>query len=100
MTLLRKEIVALDVPVSIDITFFMPIPKSTSKKKQKLLEGQHHSKRPDLDNLIKHLNDSLEGICWTDDAKIVEVTARKVYSSEPRTEFSIRRKDVYGNQEG
>jgi Holliday junction resolvase RusA-like endonuclease len=34
----------------------------------------------DLDNLIKGVSDSLNGIMWVDDVQVTKVTAEKVYS--------------------
>lgn len=41
------------------ITFFIPCPKSWSKKKKKQHHGKLHQSKPDLDNLLKALVDSL-----------------------------------------
>ena len=41
------------------ITFFIPVPKSWSKKKKKLYHGTLHQSKPDLDNLLKAATDSL-----------------------------------------
>lgn len=48
------------------ITFFIPVSKSWSKKKKKLYHGTLHQEKPDLDNLLKALTDSL----LTEDKKI------------------------------
>ena len=39
-------------------------------------------KRPDGDNLEKFLNDSLNGILWEDDARIVWTLRSKSYTSD------------------
>jgi Holliday junction resolvase RusA-like endonuclease len=41
------------------IIFFIPVPKSWSKKKKKLHHGTLHQSKPDLDNLLKAMTDSL-----------------------------------------
>ena len=41
------------------IIFFIPVPKSWSKKKKKLYHGTLHQSKPDLDNLMKAMIDSL-----------------------------------------
>lgn len=43
------------------ITFFIPVPRSWSKKKKKLYHGTLHQAKPDLDNLLKAMTDSLVG---------------------------------------
>ncbi len=71
-----------DGPLHLSIVFFMPIPK-----RSKAIEW--HSKRPDLDNLVKMVCDSLIGILYEDDSCIAMITARKVYGDNPRTEFTL-----------
>jgi Holliday junction resolvase RusA-like endonuclease len=43
----------------ITVTFHIPMPKSWSKRRKALMDGQPHTQRPDLDNLLKALWDSL-----------------------------------------
>ncbi len=71
--------------------YFMPIPKSTSKKdREKILSNElRHIKKPDVDNLVKQTCDALNGICWIDDSQIVDLTAIKQYSDFPRTHIII-----------
>lgn len=38
-----------------------------------------HTKKPDLDNLIKAVCDACNGILWLDDRQIAEISARKIY---------------------
>ena len=76
-------------PLSISITFFMPIPKSTPKKKRSKLVSSPHSKRPDIDNLIKFVLDAANSIIFYDDSLVYSVTAQKIYDTIPRTEFTI-----------
>ncbi len=84
----------LTCPIFLDVCFCMPIPKSTSgiKRRQMLAGLIHHIKRPDLDNLIKFL-DYLNGIIFVDDSQIVELRAKKIYSSNPGTVIRIKTLD-------
>lgn len=56
-TLAKQKKYKLRVPLSL--TFVMPMPKSWTKKKKEEMNGQPHTQRPDLDNLIKAFKDSL-----------------------------------------
>lgn len=67
----------------------MPIPASLSKKKQGLLAGTWHMKRPDVDNILKLVLDSANGILWYDDAQISILTATKEYGRDPRIEIEL-----------
>lgn len=77
-------------PLHMDVTFYMPIPASMSKKTQDRLNRSHNTSRPDLDNLIKLVADISNGILYKDDALIASISAKKVYDINPRTEFSIQ----------
>lgn len=79
--------VLLTDPVIVTIAFYLSRPKSAKK-------GQiPHTKRPDLDKLIRGATDALTGIVWKDDAQAVEIRATKAYvetqEEAPRAEFSI-----------
>lgn len=78
-----------DSPLHMDITFFMPIPKTSNKRRQ-LIDGSPHRYRPDLDNTIKFILDVATGILFKDDAIISSINAKKIYDLEPRTEFTLR----------
>jgi Holliday junction resolvase RusA-like endonuclease len=45
--------------VGAGILFYVPVPKSWSKKKKRLHHGQFHHSRPDLKNLLQAFEDSL-----------------------------------------
>lgn len=79
----------IEGPLSLNATFFMPIPKSYSKKKKDETNGTLHTTVPDLSNLIKYLEDVAQGILFSNDSKISNIHAIKVYDSTPRTEFTI-----------
>lgn len=73
------------------IKAFYPIPLSTSKKrKQAMLDGVIRPQvKPDLDNIEKIIYDALNGIAYTDDSHITEMTVSKHYSDVPRVEITI-----------
>jgi Holliday junction resolvase RusA-like endonuclease len=64
------------------VEFFIKMPDSWSLKKKKLMEGKPHQQKPDLDNLLKAVQDCLldkdESIycieaskCWWYEGKII-----------------------------
>lgn len=81
----------LEGPLFLTIFFFMPIPKGTSQKKITQLKGTFHPIRPDLDNLIKWINDTcqLSGNIFKDDASISGILAIKIWEKHQnaRTQF-------------
>jgi len=83
--------IPLDCPISIRIDAYLPCPSSFSHKKQiAAFEGSIlPAKKPDLDNLIKHMLDCMKGVFYNDDKQIVHIDARKYYGFPPRWEFWI-----------
>src|SRR4030042_1191031 len=77
----------IETPVKVRCSFEMPIPKSTSGKKAwaMLKEEIKHTKKPDIDNLVKFSCDCLNGVVWKDDSQIVYLAGGKFYSEEPKT---------------
>ena len=77
--------------VELRLGFCFSVPKSYSKKKtDEALNGiLKHTKKPDLDNLIKAVKDALNGIVWHDDSQVFLVTAEKIYVSRPRIFIEI-----------
>ena len=77
----------IKTPLAIDLIFFMPIPKSTSGiKKRQMGNGIiAHTKKPDIDNLMKFVLDCLNNLAFEDDSQVVEIRAKKIYSSKPGT---------------
>jgi Holliday junction resolvase RusA-like endonuclease len=83
----------MECAVCVDMRFFMPIPKATSKKKRALMiSGKIRPiSRADRDNLAKLASDCLNGIVIKDDSQIVEGDVSKWYGEEPRTEIDIQK---------
>lgn len=84
--------------VRATIVAFYPIPKSTSKKKTKLMK-EHQLKpmvKPDIDNVCKIICDALNGVAYTDDSHITAVSIAKYYSETPRVEVKIE--EVMNNE--
>jgi len=89
LSLQHKKLELIEGPMHLDVTFFMQIPASYRQTQKDSLHLEKHSKRPDLSNLIKYAEDVAQGIIFHDDAKIQKITAQKIYSKQPRTEFTI-----------
>lgn len=76
--------IPLDGPLSVRIEALMPIPASWSRKRQAaaLAGDVLPTGRPDVDNILKMV-DGLNGVVWTDDARIVSARIDKRYSDAP-----------------
>lgn len=81
-------------PVSIRLSFGMPVPKSIPKAKARDIQGGalvYHDHKPDLDNLEKFVLDCLRDYVIGDDSTVVALRSFKHYSEEPYTYICIDR---------
>lgn len=81
-----------DAMLDMRITAFYGISKSAGKKKREMMVGKmiRPTKKPDLDNVVKVIADSLNQVAYRDDTQIVDCQCRKFYSNEPRVDVVIR----------
>jgi Holliday junction resolvase RusA-like endonuclease len=81
----------LEGPLQLDLVFIMPRPESWSRAKATAaLSGvAWPTGKPDTDNLVKLVQDALNGVFWLDDAQVCVGSQRKVYGASPRTEVRI-----------
>lgn len=74
-------------PVHLDVTFYLPRPKSLPKR------VTDHLKKPDLDKLVRSVKDALTKVVWQDDSQVVTLTAAKTYAgvdAMPRAEVRVK----------
>lgn len=81
-----------DTPVDMRITAYYTIPKSVSKKKRSLmLEHKIRPlKKPDSSNVVKSIEDALNGIAYHDDTQIVDSQIRRFYGETPKVVVTIQ----------
>ena len=75
--------------VALHAIFHLPYPKGTAKKR--MIHGAPHVKKPDVDNYLKALMDSIEqsGLL-SNDSRIYAISAKKLYNTGGSgIEFSI-----------
>jgi len=77
-------------PVHIDVIFIFTIPSSYSAAKKRELKSCPRSIPSDIDNLLKMLLDSIQGLCFSNDNLVASVNAKKIYGNIAKTIFSIR----------
>ena len=77
----------IDAPVKVVVVFYMPEPKTMAKKRKG--RGLPHSKRPDLDNLLKAVLDAMNEVVVKDDSRIWWLVAEKHYAGGPGVEISV-----------
>lgn len=84
----------IETAVVLTATAYMPIPKSTSKKRRAaMLAGEiRPTKKPDLDNILKAILDGLNGVAFRDDSQVVTIITRKEYSETPCLTVALEEK--------
>lgn len=80
----------LDGPIELSIDVRYQWPKSISPKKRALPGANWRCSVPDWDNLGKIVSDSLNGIVWTDDARVVSGHVWKRYGDRSETRVRVR----------
>jgi Holliday junction resolvase RusA-like endonuclease len=83
--------------VSVELEFRIMMPKSFSKKKRQGLNNTYCSNNSDIDNYIKAILDSLNGVFYIDDKQVVEIFARKIYGDEGYILY--KQKEIENNDE-
>ena len=77
------QVIGKGVPITLDVIF-------TFKHQRKKLWGKYKSTRPDLDNLLKNLQDYMTKFgYYADDSQIVVLCARKFYGNKNKVEIEI-----------
>ena len=82
----------LQGPIELYITFFMPIPKSTSGIRKRQMQNRLILPivKPDEDNLAYLVTNALKKIVYEDDNQICAKHVYKYYSDEPKTVIKVR----------
>lgn len=61
-------------PVALTVTFYLPRPKSASRR------VLYPAKRPDVSKLVRSTEDALKHVLWEDDSQVVDLVARKRFA--------------------
>jgi len=74
----------LQGPLKMTVLMCFAVPKSDSKVKrqQKLDDEIKHTIKPDASNVLKAVEDGLNGVAYHDDSQLVEIYMRKMYAAE------------------
>jgi Holliday junction resolvase RusA-like endonuclease len=82
----------LETPVTLYLHIRMPIPKSYSKKRiEACLNGSEQPiKKPDASNILKSVEDGLNGVVYKDDSQIINIHVTKVYSTKSGVDICIK----------
>lgn len=72
LAMYQARIDPIEGPVAVDISFVMPRPLSTPKRKT-----PPAIKKPDVDKLLRACLDAMSGICFRDDSQVVQLRGTK-----------------------
>ena len=82
--------------IQANLTVYFGLNKSDYNKtgltktgKRKLAGEVRPTKKPDIDNILKAVLDSLNGIAYIDDSQVVALSAEKYYAEQPRVEIVL-----------
>lgn len=79
-------------PLCMNVEVYQQIPKSVSKKKREAMIGKKvlPTKKPDCSNILKAIEDGLNGVAYIDDSQIVQVRVVKYFGEYPETIVTIK----------
>ena len=82
----------LEGPVMLSVQEFRAVPKSWNKEKREAALGGSifPTTKPDTSNVVKGIEDAMNGIVWHDDAQVVITRTLKIYDESPRVEVEVK----------
>lgn len=77
--------------IRLRVNTYRGIPRSESRKRAEKMEATiiRPISRPDASNVLKSVEDALNGLAFRDDSQIVEILVQKYYSTTPRVEIAL-----------
>ena len=83
--------IMLEGRIGIEIVAYLKIPKATTKvEKEKMLKGEiSPTKKPDIDNIVKAILDSMNKFAFKDDNQITKIEVEKKYALEDKLYVKI-----------
>ena len=64
----------LDEPLELSVIFYLPRPKTATREFPAVM--------PDVDKLLRAVFDSLSGVIYVDDSRIIRATVQKLYADD------------------
>jgi Holliday junction resolvase RusA-like endonuclease len=82
----------LNTSVSLYLYIRVPIPASATKKRlEAIAKGDEKPiKKPDASNILKSVEDGMNGVVYKDDSQIVNIHVTKVYSSQAGVDVCVK----------
>lgn len=83
------QIQPLHGPLHLEVTFYLPLPLKSNQTKKKALQGLPHTSGTKVTYLLQFIEFLRQEGFYHDDCSIASLEVRKVYSDDPRTEFTL-----------
>lgn len=85
-----------DKYIHMTLEMYFAVPKSyTKKRRNACLEGtERPAKKPDADNIIKNVCDSLNEVAFNDDVQVIEIECKKFYTESEEDYIKIKLKEL------
>ena len=82
----------LETPVSLYLYIRVPIPKSCTKKRLEAIQNGSEKpiKKPDASNILKSVEDGMNGVVYKDDSQIVNIHVTKVYATQAGVDICVK----------
>jgi Holliday junction resolvase RusA-like endonuclease len=82
----------LETPVSLYLYIRVPIPKSCTKKRLEAIQNGSEKpiRKPDSSNILKSIEDGMNGVVYHDDSQIVNIHVTKVYATQAGVDICVK----------
>ncbi len=79
-------------PLLVQIEAVFEPPRSASKKaREKMLDGEFPTKKPDVDNICKIYLDAMNKVVYPDDKQVAAVIVKKIYGEQACVNVEVER---------
>lgn len=77
-------------PIALSVSIYLTVPQSWAQwKRDAALSGAVlPTGKPDASNVVKAVEDGMNGIVYADDSQVVSLTVTKRYATDPRVEVT------------
>lgn len=83
-------------PLALELTIFVTPPSSWSEKRRTAaIWGDFMpTRKPDASNILKSIEDGMNGVVYRDDSQLCSVTVHKRYHDKPGVKVAVRKLDA------
>lgn len=80
------------IPIALKLSCYYPRPKmhydAKGQVKHRFID-RVPTVKPDVSNVLKAVEDALNGVLWADDVQIVKATVEKIYATQPHMTLGV-----------